>query len=334
MLNGFAGGDILKDLLATYYDIHVDEKREFGQKECFKNNEYYYFTILANNREVIHMEQAALAYYLMEQNYDNVAIPIPNIHGDWFTNYQEKNYLVLQFRNKQEWGQLPHGKQLAVFHETGIAYRYEPKEISSYGQWKELWINKLTAYETNVERQAKENPCDYYRYLMDVLPYIIGISENAIQYIQESEEDTRFHEVDQGTISFRRYKGHLENPVIWVDDLAYDHPARDLAEYIRLLFLHGDDGVDDEVAAFLHDYQSVRTLSVFSWRLVYARLIFPIHIFDQIERGFTMQNVDQHYKELAELLEKQMMFEKRLAKFFERNGIDHDGFQIPVLHWL
>lgn len=113
---------------------------------------------------------------------------------------------------------------------------------------------------------------------MDFMPYLSGISENAIQYMQESEYESRFHETDQGTITFRRYHGQFSRHHLWLTDFAYDHPARDLAEFIRNQLLQTEDPMDG-IQAFLEDYQQVRPLSVFSWRLLYARLLFPIHFF-------------------------------------------------------
>src|SRR5699024_2140553 len=92
-------------------------------------------------------------------------------------------------------------------------------------------------FESYIHQEAKKHPHAYYQYVMDILPYIIGISENAIQYIAESEIDTRFHDADQGTITFQRYQGNLNAPIIWASDLVYDHPTRDLAEYIRFKYL-------------------------------------------------------------------------------------------------
>src|SRR5699024_7041486 len=109
---------------------------------------------------------------------------------------------------------LPICQQLAAFHAIGSTYPFEPKKISSYGKWKELWINKLTVYETKAAQEAKKHPSAYYENVMNMLPYMIGMSENAIQYVQESEQDNRFHEHDQGTICFHRYTGQLLQPAL------------------------------------------------------------------------------------------------------------------------
>ncbi|MFD1039467.1 hypothetical protein ACFQ3N_13845 [Virgibacillus byunsanensis] len=322
------------NLLSTYYAIPDGERMILDEMEGIKTDEYLYFTISANNKEIIHMEQAALAYYLAENNYKQVAIPIPNVHGEWFTKYQDKKYLVLQVQSIQDRPHISHGKLLANFHHTGANYSYEPNEISSYGQWKELWIDKITIFENQIGQEAKNNSNRYCELLMDILPYLIGISENAIQYVQESEHETRYHETDQSTITFQRYQSNCLKPVIWTGDLMYDHPTRDLAEYIRVKLLYGDQRSMDEVSLFLKEYQTIRSLSVFSWRLLYARLVFPIHLFDVIGKGFLSVNHDQSYERLTDVIKNQVVYEDRLDKFFQYAGVDNESLHIPVLHWL
>src|SRR5699024_12803798 len=57
------------------------------------------------------------------------------------------------------------------------------------------------------------------------------------------------------SITFQRYQGNLSAPIIWASDLVYDHPTRDLAEYIRLKFLLNEDGNKEEIIIFMEDYQ-------------------------------------------------------------------------------
>lgn len=323
----------MRDFLAIYYGIQAYEKTVWHGMEGFKDANYVYFTISAEQKEVIHMEQAALAYYLQEKGYSHMSIPVPNSRGEWYTKYHDSYHMVLRVNNTGPHKQSVHGEQLAAFHTAGSLYQYEPQTISSYGQWKALWIEKLTAFEETIEMEANNHPNDYYGMLMDFLPYVIGISENAIQYMQESESEQRYHEADQGTIVFRRYHNQLQDRLLWMNDLAYDHPTRDLAECIRLKLLQKDDPMND-IRTFLHDYQRVRPLSIFGWRLMYARLLYPIHVFDIIERGFSADHYESVHSELSTIIDQQSVYEKRLGLFFENAGIDCEELQIPVLHWL
>ncbi|TMN23771.1 hypothetical protein FFL34_03390 [Lentibacillus cibarius] len=325
----------MRDFLAINYDIHVYEETVINGAEGFIDDNYVYFIISGDMKEMIHMEQASLAYYLYENNWNQVIVPVQNKQGGWFTKHNDSGYMVLKADrsnadNRTGYG---YGERLARFHMDGSLYSYEPQLISSYGQWKDLWIGKMSAFEQKIEQEAYDNPGDYYRELVDFLPYLVGISENAIQYMQESEHESRFHETDQGTIAFRRYYGQLNNRYLWMTDLVYDHPARDLAAYIRHQLLKTEDPMHD-IRTFLDDYQHVKPLSVFSWRLLYARLLFPVHFFDTIERGFIGETYEYNHAVLLDLMERQPVYERRLRMFFDNAGVSTKELAIPVLHWL
>jgi spore coat protein YutH len=324
---------MMKDLLLANYNIHATERIRVSGREGYRDNDYYYFIISSDNKEIIHLEQAALAYYLSEVGYNHTAIPIPAINNNWFIEKEKNNYIVLRVKSVQQDNRHSHGKRLAEFHNKSAAYNYEPKEISSYGTWKDLWIKKLTAFENKLEYEAKSFHNKYYRLLVDVFPYLIGLSENAIQYLQESETDKRFHQGDQGVFTFRRYKDHIMNPVIWTDELFYDHATRDLAEYLRYKFLQTELNMD-EVTAFFNDYQEIRPLSIFSWRLLYARVAYPIHFFDFIEETFRGENFDWYHVELKRMVKKQGEYEKRLGQLFDMLNVDYERYDLPMFKWL
>ncbi|MFC4023715.1 hypothetical protein ACFOUV_07915 [Oceanobacillus longus] len=319
----------LKEMLNIHYRIQTDDKLFLGEKEGYRQDDNIYVTISGKNRETILMEQAALSYYLRENEVEMLAIPIPNMNGEWYTSYAEDSYMVLHVKNANQQYSKPIGIKLAEFHQVGSKFSYEPKSISSYGKWKDLWIEKLTAFEKGIEAQAQETPNEYYRILMDYLPYLIGVSENAIQYLQESEREQRILSTDQGTTTFIRFDSFMEQSIIWADQLAYDHPSRDIAEYIRSTFLKNDRS--EKIINFLNDYQTISPLSIFGWRLVYARLLFPIHLFDFIEKGFvTTPNAN----ELRRIMKVQIDYEKRLSNFYETVGVDTESWEIPVVQWL
>lgn len=326
---------MVKNLLGEQYAIRLKEQTVVDEKTICMDGEYYYLIIEVKNKEVIHMEQAALAEYLVENGYTHTFVPIPNVNGEWLTAYDGQVYLVLKTAQFQHDTTMPHGQQLAAFHAIGSTYPFEPKKISSYGKWKELWINKLTVYETKAAQEAKKHPSAYYENVMNMLPYMIGMSENAIQYVQESEQDNRFHEHDQGTICFHRYTGQLLQPALWPVDFVYDHPARDLAEYIRARLLnHNLDSAAGEIVQFLQEYQQVHPLSVFGLRLLYARLLFPVHLFDLVGQGFLHTNPSMLFDDLIKLCNQQIDYEAKLRMFFKLVGVDPQLLHIPMLHWL
>lgn len=321
-----------RELLTDFYQVHAEEKIIVAERNGFMSDGLFYFTIDSANYEIIFMEQAVLAYYLFENGYRHVALPIRNREEEWFSDFYGSNYLLYQLSERNLEKESP-GKSLAVFHQIGSNYQFEPQTISSYGQWKKLWIDKLTVFEERIVQFTLENETQDNSLLLDALPYIIGVSENAIQYLRETEEEEyRYAEFDQGTIAFLRYSYELQREAIWPDQFVYDHPARDLAEHIRLLFLTNQS--DRAITEFLQDYQSTRPLSFFSWRLIYARLLFPLHLFDAIEQCLMQENHREGYQTFKKLLQQQGTYEKRLQNFFEKAGINKEESGLVEVDWL
>ncbi|WP_080875112.1 hypothetical protein [Oceanobacillus timonensis] len=319
----------MSEMLRSQYAIQVEGKQFIEEREAYQKEHYHYFTIPAGNKEMILMEQATLAYFLRENGIYHVAYPIRNINGEWFTNHGNELWMVLvleedvqMFRNESP------GKMLGDIHRIGSGFQYEPKTISSYGLWKKLWEEKITFFENELTRQAKEETSSkYLSEVMDVLPYIVGVSENAIQYLRESEKEQRILQTDQSTISFSRWSSS-EKKIIWTDELVYDHPTRDIAEYIRYAYLQNKS--DAEINQFLNDYQDYQPLSVFAWRLIFARLSFPIHLYDFLEGAFQYPD----FRALQQLLNHQETYERRLARFYETVGVDVSDWRIPMISWL
>ncbi|MFZ3576763.1 hypothetical protein [Virgibacillus sp. DJP39] len=324
----------MRNLLTTYYGIQTEGTCFLDGAEGYIGNEYIYFIIPAVNNETIHAEQLSLAYYLFENGLNNIAVPVQNINGDWVTLFMGEEYIVTKTQHINQQNRLEHGQYLANFHRIGAGYPYEPQDFSSYGEWKQLWINKLTAFEQKVDQDELMYQSSYHRKLSDLFPYIIGISENAIQYLQETEFDNRFHDGDRGAITFRRYTNQCSRDIIWHGNFIVDHPVRDLAEYIRYCVLYQGDSGRDNVVKFLHVYQREQPLSVFSWRLLYARLLYPVHFFDLMEKGFTSTSHDSLLTSLNDLQQKQLRYEKFMGEFFQLVEVNHDIWKIPVVDWL
>lgn len=323
----------MRDLLQSDYAINVKERTNLYGKTAYLDEHCIYFLIPTERRETT-MEQAALSYYLYENNYIHTACPIQTVGGSWFTNDRETQYYLVKVEDIQGQTTLPAGSQLAAFHQIGAAYKFEPPNISSYGQWKQLWTQKLTTYESYLYRAAKERSHHFYQLAIDSLPYIIGISENAIAYIGASNHDTRYTEADQGTITFNRYHGQLIAPILWSNDLTYDHPGRDVAEYIRHAYLLNPNGDAQDIVTFIDDYQQVNPLSLFSWQQIYARLIYPVHFFDVLERGFLERNDEENVAKLKDLITQQPKYEQKLNTFYDLSRINYSQYDIPVLNWL
>ena len=89
--------------------------------------------------------------------------------------------------------------------------------------------------------------------------------------------------------------------------------------------------------SFFADYQSVEPLSSFAWRLLYSRLLFPLHYVDCIEEYYST-NSEQQKRLLQARLEKYLSQtneqERILKEFYELAEVPVRKYRIPYIDWL
>ena len=119
---------------------------------------------------------------------------------------------------------------------------------------------------------------------IESFPYYLGLTENAIQYLVDTELDDEPKECDSGTVCHQRFsrmtwphEQPLRLPVDWV----FDHPTRDIAEYLRETFVQHKEDLIEEGFSFcsnmsrlrlFHHFQSVCCTAVFCFRFIILKL--------------------------------------------------------------
>ena len=154
-----------------------------------------------------------------------------------------------------------------------------PKELMR-SNWGNLWISKIDYLEYYHEQNYHKYPL-----LASSFNYFIGLSENAISYLNQTISKLSPRDSDIGVIS---------HDVILLDDTVYslyessniiiDHKARDLAEYIKLSFFRDNYSIFDE----LDEYFKYHYFSFFGIQLVMARVLWPsfyFEVYDEVLRG-------------------------------------------------
>ncbi|MCD5325158.1 MULTISPECIES: spore coat putative kinase YutH [Pontibacillus] len=325
----------MRDQLHQQYQVYLGKEIQENGLFGYEGNDGYYFLIpYEEGMDDEVFEQRSISEFIRNQGTPQIGLPLFTTEGKLYTNVDGQNYMFVQV----PWGATSdsNGRWLTTLHEAGNQYPYQPQHISRYGQWKSLWEDKVDAWFEQYKVQWNERPCSSMRRLfIETFPYVEGLSECAIQYLQESEQDWRYESNDQGTFTFQRLHPSMMSQTIWPHTLVYDHPARDLAEWIRYSLLENGNQAYPPIRSMLDEYESTRPLSVFSWRLIYARLIYPVHLFDVLERTLSAGEREQNdlEQEYRGLLQKQDQYEKQLKEFFNGVHIDYKRLRIPILDW-
>lgn len=318
--------------LFLHYPIHTPSKQVAEHPyPTYTDNEYHYFIIPVTFSEEEAWEKYFIAKHFHEYDVANVLCPIQNVHNQFITSIGKETFM-LYYARESELHQMSIGKQLAIIHRIGQLFPYKVESINNYGNWKELWIQKVDQYEQLFKTYYQHKPTPpFMRELVDYFPYIIGISENAIQYMNLVMKERNYNEFDQPVLAYARLSNQLQEPYIWTHRLIYDHPARDIAEYLRPMLCEQDGINHPTIQAFLKDYLSICQPSPFSWKMVFARLLFPIHLYDAMDECVRLNYSDTP---LGKIEEMQIHYEKNLQTFFYQIGIDISKESVIQLDWL
>jgi spore coat protein YutH len=335
-------GKLLQKLLENQYGIKVEEYVKLDSYDALRGNGWLYLVSKPGSREETDIsELEKIAEHL--RNYGDVHVPIflPSKEGNLITTWEQDKYCVLANRQLQEQQKLRLGRKLAKFHERGRRVPFQIERSSRIGQWKGLWEKRLEQMEKVWNGLLFQTPEDEFeRMFVESFPYYIGLTENAIQYLVDTEIDDDPQETDGGTVCHERFSKKswggnylIKNPFDWV----FDHRSRDLAEWTRERYFRNIQTYDQELKQFFREYQSIAPLSSFSWRLLYSRLLFPLHYFDCVENYYITRSEQEKKimeEHLGKILRQSTEYERFLGGFFQLAGAPIKRLNLPQLEWL
>lgn len=326
------------EILEHYFRIKPDQSINDGRHVRYIVNDSLYTIITVTNLE----QKALIELYEMSEHMakygdKKVSVFVPNDDGKFLVTHQNQDYVLLKNRYTRPSRMKNPGRKLGKFHARGQALQVELSTVNRVGQWKSLWEKRLEQMEKVWGSMVYEEPRERFEKLfIESFPYYLGLCENAIQYVVDTELDGEPSFMDKGTICHERFPSDawenelgIRSPFDWV----YDHPGRDIAEWIRNCYFRSSRTLQPDLMDFLQGYESVLPISPFSWRLIYGRLLFPLHYFECVEEYFNSP-IEGKQIELEERLRRYMRDTKEheafLRSFYELVGVRN----LPVLEWL
>jgi spore coat protein YutH len=333
---------VFQKMLKEVYGISADSEVILGRYHGYKQNEGLYLIMAANGLEEQEInEMAKIAEHMQAFGDRQVSKLLTDTEGSPICEWQGNKYCVLQNRAARIPEGMKTGRKLAKFHLRGRQIPFKVKNLNRVGQWKQLWEKRLDQMEKVWNGKLYSEPeNDFDRLFIESFPYYMGLAENAIQYLADTEIDDKPTQVDHGTLCHERFTQSVwrgpyfvKNPFEWV----FDHASRDLAEWVRERYFANIQTSQPEIKSFLTDYRSLAVLSPFSWRLLYARLLFPLHYFECIENYYispSEQTRHQLEDQLRKYLNQSSDHERFLGNFYQLGEAPVKAAKLPVVHWL
>jgi spore coat protein YutH len=322
---------MMEEILHDFIDLTNATEVQVDQHTGYYYQGALFFALSSLGNDRIYYELEDAAEYLSKSGVEGIVAPIRVKDNQYSIAGRNGTYVICKAIPPTRKTLPFSAQQLASFHHIGASYPYQPTTFSSYGSWKTLWTNQVDRFEMDITEIFQERPVsEWQRIWIDVSAYVIGLGENAIQYLQESELETRHQDSDQATFTLERYPKQAQT-LLWFDQLRHDHPARDIAEAIRPMLLK--ESGPEEMLSFLQAYQAQYPLSIFGIRLLYARLLFPVHLFDQFRLVRAQANNGGLVRDTRELFDNQKRYELQLRRFYDLMQVSAREWELPVLDW-
>jgi spore coat protein YutH len=333
---------MFQKLLKKNYEIDASESMQIGGFPCCKKENQRYLLVPVGNmddEELTELEQ--LANHLKKKGDQAVCTILYTKDKNRLLKWESGQYCVLTSHDTQNRTNSKFGRKLAKFHFRGRSISFPVKKISRVGQWKVLWEKRLDQMEKVWNSMLFQQPeSDFDRLFIESFSYYMAIGENAIQYLVDTELDDEPKAIDNGTVCHTHFSSQswgeesiVRNPFDWV----FDHCSRDLAEWTRERYLHHFRTYQPDVTQFFADYQSVEPLSSFAWRLLYARILFPLHYVECIEDYYSAGSEQEKHlllERLQRYLQQSNEHEKFLKQFFQLLEVPVRQYAIPEIDWL
>lgn len=333
---------MLQRMLKEIYGISADSEVSLGRYNGYKQKEGLYLIMNANGLKEQEIDELAkIADHMQSFGDRNVSKLLADKEGRQICDWQGSKYCVLQNRASPIPDGMKTGRKLAKFHFRGRQIPFKVESLNRVGQWKQLWEKRLDQMEQVWSGKLYIEPeSDFERMFLESYPYYMGLAENAIQYLTDTEIDDKPTKIDHGTVCHERFTNtvwrgtyFVKNPFDWV----FDHASRDLAEWVRERYFTNIQTSQPDIKNFLSDYQSLTILSPFSWRLLYARLLFPLHYFETVENYYithSEQTRNQLEDQLAKYLKQSSDHEKFLSNFYQLCEAPVKAAKLPGVDWL
>lgn len=298
----------MKNIINYFYGINIMDYCENDDKYIFyMNNMKYIF--LPFDRDKNEIRNVYNIYQELKKRNILTNEIVPNKFDNLITEYNGQSYVLIkkyEFRNKIDINDIIYiqNNTMNIFKDMSLIRT----------NYINLWERKIDYYENNSELRK-------HNLINKSMDYYIGLGENAIIYLVNN--NVRINNI---VLSHRRIsedKGSFEfyNPVNYI----LDSRARDLADYIKILFFY-DDVQEDVILSILKIINFDREECI----LFIARMLYPTYYFDVIDK-IMVSNIDDSI--LNNIIKKTNSYIKLIAIIFNYFN-NYLNMNVPIIEWI
>ena len=273
----------MKNFLLYFYNINIENINEENDKYSFiyNGNQYVLEIVNDTNKNIYYLSQ------LIIQSGIKCNEIILNRFNEPITQYENQYYVLMKtFEN--------YNKKITFLDVLEYPIKSAYLEIEKNNNWQELWSKKVD-YLTYQINQFGLN----YPLLRESFGYFSGICENAIQILNYVNNNDLYIVHKRMNLDTTYYD--LYNPF----NMILDTRVRDVAEYLKSLFIN-DDNIYDKTNYFFNNLN----LSNNEKDLFIIRMMYPTFYFDLYEKVLEKKEDE---KSIQKIIDKTNSYEEYLS---------------------
>ena len=291
----------MKEIIKYYYNFDLNSINELKNCTTFKyNGDEYYFVFF--NRGLDELKDIIEIINELKNKGIRVHDIILNRENKYLTRVGDNNYILLKLNTR-------YNEKINFIYivEMSNKLKLNSKNSKLYRiNWADLWSSKIDYFEYQIKEIGKNK-----KVILDSFSYYVGLTENAISYVNKINKVIGKSEFDNITLAHRR----IFNPNISLNYLnplsfIFDLEVRDIAEYLKTEFFNNENGFLD-----LQTYLKMKRLSSYSYHMLYARLLYPSYYFDLYEDIMNNNGSEEKIVNIIDKIDEYEIFLK--AAYYE-----------------
>lgn len=269
------------------YGMRAESWVQFGKHVGFEWNGEYFLFVPFHGTEEEWEEKLQWIDFFHQQGEWAIAQPVFSESGNMTTTFAEQSYLLFhlpEIRKKESsWNEELVG--LANFHDKGktlVSPVLDTYFSERWCHWWNLRLEQLEEWYRIIRKKRTYSSLDYF--FIETFPYYAGRTENAIQWFKRRTAPAQW---TNGVIAHRAFTSDcwlavseksefVKLPTDW----RYDHPTRDIAEWLR------EKEHMEQALEQVYSYEQTYPLTERNREFIFGRLLFPYEYFHAVEETY------------------------------------------------
>lgn len=297
----------MKNAINYYYHLNPDTiHQKDGVYEFEMTDGFYVLKPFFKSKE--EFSYIYDIYALFYQNNVYVHQIMPNILGEFITNIEGVNYVLLRSIERMDrkitiYDVIDFQNKVFLIHNGNVK-----------NDWGELWSKKIDYFEYQVNQFGVDFPL-----IRQSFNYFVGLAENGIEAFNNFKIS-----YTNLTVCHRRLKVddtlyELYNPLNFI----YDIKSRDFSEYLKDYFLNNSDTFD-----LIEKNLNLFNFNTYEMIMFFIRMLYPSFYFDLYESVIEKENDEI---KIEDVIKKTSDYEVLLSNIY---FLFNNYVKLPEIEWI